>query len=112
MTQKVYPNVSQDEAAKTVSKEGLWFVIPENGEGKQKEKKVFYVQKHSEPGLLAEAVIVDDTPYFAVSKIVSGKVRVTLEESIPKGDKTEYRPFELSAYLNQPYTFSSKKDFE
>jgi hypothetical protein len=110
MTQKVYPNDTPDEAAKKAAKEGQWFVIPENGKGKQ---KVHFIQKYSKPGLLAEAVIVGGTPYFAVSKLVSGKVKITLEDSIPigMGDKNEYKPPEESAYLNKPYRFESMREF-
>jgi hypothetical protein len=103
-----YPNDSPEEAAKKVSKEGPWFVVPENGKGRQ---KVHFVQKYSKPGLLAEAVIVGGTPYFAVSKIVSGKIKITLEDSISIGDKSEYKPPEESAYLNKPYKFESIRDF-
>jgi hypothetical protein len=103
-----YLNDSPEEAARKASKEGPWFVVPENGKSKQ---KVHFVQKYSKSGLLAEAVIVGGTPYFAVSKLVSGKVKVTLEDSIPIGDKNEYRPPEESAYLNKPYKFESMREF-
>ena len=37
--------------------------------GKDKDKKQkHYVQKYTEPGLIAEAVIVAGIPYFAISK--------------------------------------------
>jgi hypothetical protein len=87
-------------------------VIPENGKGKRNEKKeVHFVQKFSKPGLLAEAVIVGGTQYFAVSRLVSGKIEVTLEDSIPIGDKSEYKPPEESAYLSKPYKFESMREF-
>jgi hypothetical protein len=81
-----------------------------NGKEKQKEKNVHFVQKHSEPGLLAEAVIVGGIPYFAVSR--SSSKEITLEPSIAIDDKSEYKPFEPAAYLNEPYSFKSKKEFE
>jgi hypothetical protein len=85
---------------------------PENGKGRQqKEKKIHYLQKHSESGLLAEAVIVGGVPYFAVSRLNSTKVTITLEESIPITDKSEYKPLEESAYLNKPYKFESAQEF-
>jgi hypothetical protein len=86
------------------------------GNGKQNEKKVHFVQKYSEPGLLAEAVVVDGVPYFAISRLRlranPRDVDIVLETSIPIDDKREYKPFDVSSYLNQPYRFSSKKDFE
>jgi hypothetical protein len=126
-TQNVYPNDRPGEAAKKVSKDGNWFVVPENGKGaKEKGKKINVVQKYSEPGLLAEAVIIGGVPYFAVSKLRSRpaltgsksdrkvmKIDTALQPFIAIDDaKTEYRPFELSTYLNQPYTFSSEEDFK
>jgi hypothetical protein len=88
--------------------------IPENGKGKGKrnEKKVYFVQKYSEPGLLAEAIIVGSIPYFAVSRLVSGKIKITLQESIPITEKSEYKPLEESAYLNKPYRFESIQKFK
>jgi hypothetical protein len=85
-----------------------------NGDGKggQNKKKVYFVQKHSEPSLLAEAIIVGGVPYFAVSRLDSGEVRITLKESIPITDKSEYKPLEESAYLNKPYRFESEDDFK
>ena len=59
---------------------------------------------------IAEAVIVGGIPYFAVARPKSGDI--TLEKSIPIDDTSEWKPFELSAYLNEPYRFSSKNDFE
>jgi hypothetical protein len=102
-----------DEAAKKVSedlkKEG-WYI--KDGNGKDKDKKhPQYVQKYTEPGLLAEAVIVGGIPYFAVSRGTNFR-RIILEGSILIDDTNKYRPFEPSAYLNTPYRFRSKKDFE
>jgi hypothetical protein len=94
---------------------------PETGNGKKKKKPnskkqaqnqihAHYVQKYSEPGLLAEAVIVGCIPYFAVSR--SNSKEITLEPSIATGERIEYRPFEPSAYLNKPYKFESAQDFK
>jgi hypothetical protein len=85
-----------------------------NGNGKNKsqenKKKVYFVQKHSESDLIAEAVIVAGIPYFAVAKAKSNEI--TLERSIAIDDTNEYRPFEPAAYLTKPYIFKSKQDFE
>jgi hypothetical protein len=81
-----------------------------------KERPAQYIQKYSKPGgsLIAEAVIVGDIPYFAVARTTNdnGNVNITLEDSIKVGDRTEYKPFELEAYLNKPYTFKSHEEFD
>lgn len=63
----VFPNDDPEAAAKKIFKD----VFPENGnrKGKQKEKKVHFVQKHSEPGLLAEAVIAGGCSLFCRVKV-------------------------------------------
>jgi hypothetical protein len=105
-----YPNDDPDTAAKKIH-EDFHFTIPQNGNGKDKNKKQpHFVQKCTEAGLIAEAVIVGGIPYFAVAKANSNNV--TLEESIPLDDRSEYKPFEQSAYLNEPYKFKSRQDFE
>ncbi|HEU4822587.1 MAG TPA: hypothetical protein VFS97_04115 [Nitrososphaeraceae archaeon] len=81
-----------------------------NGKGKANEKHVHFVQKHSEDDLVAEAVIVGGIPYFAVSR--SDSKDITLKKSIPIDETSEYKPFEPSAYLNEPYRFNSEKHFE
>jgi hypothetical protein len=108
----VHINDDADEAAKKVSedlkKEG-WHI--KDGNGKDKDKKnPHYIQKYTEPGLLAEAVIVGGIPYFAASRNKSDDI--TLEGSIPIDDTNEYRPFEPSAYLSESYRFRSKRDFD
>jgi hypothetical protein len=108
---KVYPNDNPEIAAKKIHKD-FHFTIPENA-GNCKDngkKKSHYVQKYSEIGLIAEAVIVGGIPYFAVAKTDSRNV--TLQESIPIDDASEYKPFEKTAYLSEPYKFKSSQDFE
>jgi hypothetical protein len=106
-----YPNDDPDTAAKKLAKENeVWFTIPK-GNGKDNEKKhTHFVQKCTEADFIAEAVIVAGIPYFAVARPKSGDI--TLEKSIPIDDTSECKPFELPAYLNEPYRFSSKKDFD
>jgi hypothetical protein len=106
----VYPNDDPDTAAKKIAKD-FHFTIPENGNNKDKDKKnSLYVQKHTEAGFIAEAIVVGGIPYFAIAK--ANSKNITLKKSIPIDNKSEYKPFEQSAYLNEPYRFSSKKDFE
>jgi hypothetical protein len=114
---KTYPGDDPDTAAAKAHEDWIkngWYPLPKNDTNEKDKgrvkKRQEYVQKHTEPGLLAEAVIVRGIPYFAVSRI--GSKNVTLEESIPIDDNHEYRPFELSAYLSEPYGFKSKQHFE
>lgn len=82
-----------------------------NNNSKDKERKnPLYVQKYTETDLLAESVIVGGMPQFAVARTKSHYI--TLEGSIPKDDISEYKPYAQSAYLNKPYIFKSKEDFE
>jgi hypothetical protein len=110
----VYPNDDPDTAAKKISKE-FHFTVPKNGNGKDKDKKYsHYFQKYTGPDYLAESVIIGNTPFFAISNARTGDIK--LEKSIPTltnggDDGDEYRPFEVSAYLNEPYRFESLADF-
>jgi hypothetical protein len=83
-----------------------------NGENNNQEskKKVHYTQKYSEDDLIAEAVVIAGVPYFAVGR--KNPEKITLEKSLSVSDTSEYRPFELAAYLTKPYIFNSKLDFE
>jgi hypothetical protein len=75
--------------------------------------KTTFIQKYSDDNLLAEAIIVDGIPYFAVSQLnPKGEVIITLERSIPISETSGYKPYEKEAYLNKPYTFKSKEYFE
>ena len=76
MRENVYPNDDPDTAAKKIAKD-FHFTIPENGNGKDKNKKhSLYVQKYTEPGLIAEAVIIGGVPYFAVARSNSQEYHV------------------------------------
>ena len=132
MKDKIYPNDSPDVAAKKISKDikQQWFTVPHtqsqsqsdgkgNGNGKDKDKKQsHYFQKYTGPNYLAESVMIGNVPYFAISNAVTGDI--TLKKSIPIADGSdpaqdangdEYKPFESSAYLNEPYRFESEADF-
>jgi hypothetical protein len=75
---------------------------------KQKEKKPIYAQKYHDGDLLAEAIVIGRKPYFAVATPKVGnpdEVSITLQDSIPIDDKTVLKPFEIAAYVNEPYSF-------
>ena len=126
MKDNVYPNDDPDTAAKKISKETKekWFSVPAgggNGKDKDKDKdkkQSHYFQKYTGCYYLAESVIIGNTPFFAVSNARTGDI--TLKKSIPlkdgngndNGNDNEYKPFEVSAYLNEPYRFESEADFK
>jgi hypothetical protein len=84
-----------------------------SGGGNGKNKTAHFTQKYSRPNMIAESVIVADIPYFAVARTSeNGIVNITLDNSIPIGNKSEFRPFEVEAYLNKPYTFRSREEFD
>ena len=80
---------------------------------KPEEKKRFeYVQKYSNDSLIAEAIIIDGRPCFAVVSTEDG--RITLEEEIPLDDSrnTVLKAPDLFSYINKPYSFISVSEFE
>jgi uncharacterized protein YdhG (YjbR/CyaY superfamily) len=79
-----------------------------------KEKRPVYAQKYHDGDLLAEAVVVGRKSYFAVATPAMGdpqQVSITLQDSIPVDDNTVLKPFEIAAYVNEPYTFKSEQEF-
>ena len=128
MPENYYPNDDPDTAAKKIANETKekWFSVPANqgsakGNGKDKDKNkkhASYFQKYTGPDYLAESVIIGNTPFFAISNATTGDI--SLKKSIPisdggdpgeDGHGNEYKPFESSAYLNEPYRFESVADF-
>jgi hypothetical protein len=125
---KLLKAVDEDESVlliiqKEFTKLGFQFNGFENRNGKtrstwqpgqqreQKEdRKDEYIQKYSNDNFLAEAIMIDGKPNFAV---VSSQ-GIKLAEEIPLNDskKTVLRPFDLNSYVNKPYTFRSQKEFD
>ena len=75
-------------------------------------KRYEYAQKYSNDRLLAEAIIIEGKPCFAVVSSEDGQI--TLKEEIPLNDskKTILRAPDISSYINKPYSFASKSEFE
>lgn len=69
---------------------------------KPEEKPKHYIQKFSNDEMLAEAVLIGNTPFFLVAK--DGKVLV--QDHIPFDDKI-LKPLEPLSYVNKPYSFDS-----
>jgi hypothetical protein len=108
----IYPNDDPDTASKKLAQDIRRHVIPKNEREKEREKhNTHFLQKHSSADLLGEAVIVGGIPYFALARSKSRDIVLT-ESIIVRGTNDEYRPFEKSAYLSEPYRFQSKKEFE
>jgi hypothetical protein len=79
----------------------------------QKEKKPIYAQKYHDGDLLAEAIIIGRKPYFAVAAPNVGnpdEVSIILQDSIPIDDNTVIKPFEIAAYVNEPYYSGQSKN--
>jgi hypothetical protein len=107
----------------------------EQVENKNKKTTTIYVQKHREAGQLAEAIIVGGRPYFAINVPKLGNPgetsSVVLQDSIEfisgGGDKGSdnddttttttttvllLKPLEYMSYINKPYAFKSREEFE
>jgi hypothetical protein len=81
----------------------------------EKSVKKHYIQKYHEDDLIAEAVIVGGKAYFAVASPKLGnpqEISITLHDSIPLDGNTILQPAELISYINRPYIFRSKEEFE
>jgi hypothetical protein len=106
-------NGNSDSSAKSKKRQEQQGQNNKNAE-KQKEKKLIYAQKYHDGDLLAEAVLIGQKPYFAVSapKVENpDEVSITLQDSIPIDDKTILKPFEIAAYVNKAYSFKSEQEF-
>lgn len=68
-----------------------------------KKGKFKCIQKYRTEDILAEAVIIGDEPYFAVA----ASAGLSLEESIH-----DFRPPSPTSYMNKPYVFKSKEEFD
>jgi hypothetical protein len=80
---------------------------------KGKSRTAQFIQKYSNSTALAESIIVAGIPYFSAARINGdGTVNITLEDSIPVNDTIKYRPFQNEAYLNKPYLFKSREEFD
>jgi hypothetical protein len=85
-----------------------------DSEKKQDSPKEVYTQKYVSKDCLAEAVLICNKPYFAVSsklKDLNNFPSIVLLESIPLDETTVLKPTELMSYLNKPYAFESKEEF-
>jgi hypothetical protein len=85
-------------------------------EQQQQPKKEFFYQRYTQDNLVAEAVIISGRPKFAMAVPKVGKPDevslIALQDVIEVDDTTVIKPFELRAYMEKPYTFKSKEEFE
>jgi hypothetical protein len=126
-------NKERDEALRTfeplssrIESGKPWFDIPppppaprnkdkDRNKDRDKSRVAQFIQKYSTPTTIAESVIVAGIPYFALARPTdenNGTINITLEDSIPITDLIEYRPFQNEAYLNKPYSFKSREEFD
>lgn len=83
-------------------------------EKQESQQKEVYSQKYVGNNYLAEAVLIGNTPYFAVSTKLNDLndfPSIILVEAIPLNETTILKPTELMSYLNKPYVFESKEQF-
>jgi hypothetical protein len=83
-------------------------------EDKEETPKEVYSQKYAGKDCLAEAVLIGNKPYFAVStklNDINAFPSIVLLESIPLDETTILKPTEVMSYLNKPYTFQTKEEF-
>jgi hypothetical protein len=82
---------------------------------KEMNEKYEYVQKYSiSETVLAEAIIIGQKAFFAVSDFTNHEeLGITLQKEIRLDDdrKTVLKPLDLVAYINKPYRFESKEEF-
>jgi hypothetical protein len=83
---------------------------PDQIRAQKEEKNYEYIQKYRNDDLLAEAIIIEGKPYFAV--ISSHGIRLAEEILLNDSRKTVLRPLEPSMYINKPYLFRSNREFE
>jgi hypothetical protein len=78
------------------------------------KKQQYFIQKYHDSNTLAESVIVEGKPYFAVAKSNnnSAEPQITLEESLTPDKPSELKPYELISYINKPYIFKSRQEFD
>jgi hypothetical protein len=88
-------------------------VAKTKGKDNDKGRTAQFIQKYSTVSLIAESVIIGNIPYFAVARVNGDEtVHITLEDSVPITDTIEYKPFQMEAYLNKPYSFKSREEFD
>lgn len=66
------------------------------------EKPKHYVQKYSNNEMLAEAVLIGNSPFFLVAE----KGKILVQDHIPFDDKI-LKPLESLSYVNKAYSFES-----
>lgn len=73
----------------------------------EEKKPGEFTQKYSEKDILIESVLIDNLPYFLISK--NGEI--TIEKHFELSTKI-LRPYEFHSYVNKPYSFSSKSEVQ
>ena len=79
------------------------------GKVKKSKTKQHYVQKYRGNDFLSEAVIIEGKPHFAIARDKGDSI--TLESSIEVNGEIFLPPIQRM-YLNRPYIFESKEEFD
>ncbi len=73
------------------------------------DKKESYSQVYKSKSIIAEAIIVGETPKWLVSKAAGN---IAIQDTIDINDDSILVPFEKSAYVNKPYIFNTLETLE
>ncbi|MGA9844422.1 MAG: hypothetical protein WBQ25_19150, partial [Nitrososphaeraceae archaeon] len=76
---------------------------------KQKEKQESYSQVYRSHSIIAEAILVGDTPKWLVSTAAGN---ISIQDAIDISDKKVLKPFDKSSYVNRPYVFNTLEELE
>lgn len=94
-----------------------------NGKTKQKPKsesqnngKEIFAQRYTVDGSIAEAVIIQGRPKFAIAVPKVGNPdqvsSIALHDAIEIGEDMVIKPPEFNTYINKPYVFKSAQEFQ
>jgi hypothetical protein len=83
-------------------------------DGKEVASKEIYLRQYHNDELLTEAIIIGTRPYFAVAtrRPETNVTSIGLQESIDFDETIVLKPLQSMSYLNKPYTFRNREDFD
>jgi hypothetical protein len=84
----------------------------EDKEEDKVKKRTIFLQKHysAKDGLLAEAVLIGDVPYYLISRATDPS-NIEIQSSLEFADEI-LKPPEASSYINLPYRFDSETNLK
>lgn len=76
---------------------------------KELEKQESYSQVYRTHSIIAEAILVGDTPKWLVSTAAGN---ISIQNAIHISDEKVLKPFERSSYVNRPYVFGTLQELD